>query len=129
MKISSIKETSLYVQNLARTEAFYVGKLNLQIINRKENRHVFFKAGSSVLLCFLAKATLNDEKLPPHGANGIMHIAFGVSQKYYDQTKADLGNIGIEIIHKREWPHGLESCYFNDPDGHLLEIVPTELWG
>jgi catechol 2,3-dioxygenase-like lactoylglutathione lyase family enzyme len=63
MKFSSIKETSLYVKNLDRTEDFYAGKLKLEIISQKENRHIFFKAGSSVLLCFLANATLSDENL------------------------------------------------------------------
>jgi catechol 2,3-dioxygenase-like lactoylglutathione lyase family enzyme len=127
MKFSSIKETSLYVKNLDRTEDFYAGKLKLEIISQKENRHIFFKAGSSVLLCFLANATLSDENLP-HGAKGFIHIAFGVSQENYRQTIVELEKTGVEIIQKKDWFDGLESCYFNDPDGHLLEIVPKELW-
>jgi catechol 2,3-dioxygenase-like lactoylglutathione lyase family enzyme len=126
---TQIKETGLYVQDLDRTEFFYNGKLDLEIISKSEGRHIFFKAGSSVLLCFIADATKNDEKLPGHFGEGKMHIAFEVPKDKYADTKKWIRSRGIEIEHEQQWGEDYHSFYFRDPDGHSLEIVPEGLWG
>lgn len=128
MHFKQIKETCLYVQDLDRTEAFYHGKLNLKVIGRSEGRHIFFKAGSSVLLCFIAGATKQEETLPPHFGEGNMHIAFEVPVEKYEEIKADILSTGIEIEHEQQWGKDYCSFYFRDPDGHSLEIVPEGMW-
>lgn len=127
MQFSQIKETSLYVQDLDRTEAFYNGKLGLEILTRVEGRHIFFKAGTSVLLCFLADATRNDEKVPHYG-EGEMHIAFEVPKENYEKAKSWIQSMGITIEHEQQWYEDYYSFYFRDPDGHSLEIVPGGMW-
>lgn len=129
MKFTSIKETALYVEELERTRLFYEGKLGFEVIGQKKGRHIFFKVGASVLLCFLSEASLIEDELPPHGASGIIHIAFEVSKEEYQSRKKEISDLGITIIKEQSWPHGLESFYFSDPDGHLLEVVPEGLWG
>lgn len=128
MHFKQIKETSLYVKDLARTESFYHEKLDLEIITKSKGRHIFFKAGSSVLLCFIADATQNDKKLPSHFGEGNMHIAFEIPKANYQDTKAWIRSKEIEIEHEQHWYDDYYSFYFRDPDGHSLEIVPEGMW-
>lgn len=127
-QITQIKETALYVQDLNRTEDFYHKKLELSIISKEEGRHIFFKAGSSILLCFLADTTRKSESLPPHYGEGNQHIAFEVPKAEYQQVKKKIREKGIEIEHVQSWGDEYQSFYFRDPDGHSLEIVPEGMW-
>lgn len=52
-----IKETCLYVADTERTRTFYADRLGLECFNHKPGLLVFFRAGSSVLLCFNADRT------------------------------------------------------------------------
>jgi catechol 2,3-dioxygenase-like lactoylglutathione lyase family enzyme len=91
-------------------------------------RHVFFRVGTSVLLCFDPKVTEKEKNLPAHYAHGPQHIAFSVSPKNYEDIKSCLVNVGLPITHTETWKGGLESFYFEDPCGNVLEIVPENLW-
>lgn len=128
MHVSQIKETCLYVQDLNRTAAFYHEKLDLEIISKSEGRHIFFRAGASVLLCFKAEATRREETLPVHYGEGKMHLAFEVPKEEYQQVKAWIQAQGITVEHEQEWAAGVYSFYFRDPDGHSLEVVPEGMW-
>lgn len=128
MHFSQIKETCLYVSDLEQTEAFYAGKLGLPVISKRNHRHIFFRAGQSVLLCFLPEATKQDTQLPPHFAYGKQHIAFETTEEEYQQWKQVLKEKKITLTHEQSWKEGLESMYFSDPDGHVLEIVPKGIW-
>ena len=126
--LGHIKETCLYIQDLDQAEAFYHGKLGLPIISRIEGRHIFFRAGTSVLLCFIPEVTKKEEKLPAHFAYGKQHLAFGIGKKDYAYWKSKMKEAGIPITCEREWKNGLYSFYFEDPEGHVLEIIPNEVW-
>lgn len=128
MRFTQIKETSLYIQDLDRTETFYHGKLGLKVTTKVEGRHIFFKAGSSVLLCFLAEATKDDDKVPHYG-EGNMHIAFEVPHKNYAEARSWIQSLDITIEHEQHWGNDFYSFYFRDPDGHSLEVVPEGMWG
>lgn len=128
MEILQIKETCLYVESLESCKNFYHHKLNLPIISHKKEHHIFFRAGSSVLLCFLAEKSKKQETPPPHYAYGKQHIAFEVAIAQYDSAKAFLSAQGITVSYEHHWPNGRFSAYFEDPEGHVLEIVPTGLW-
>lgn len=124
-----IKENCLYVSDLDKTEHFYHHQLGMPVIGKVPDRHIFFRAGSSVLLCFIAEATAKDTHLPPHYASGKQHLAFETSPEEYEGWKNKLRGEGIAITHEETWPGGHKSCYFEDPDGHVLEIVPAGMWG
>lgn len=128
MEFTQIKETCLYVSDLDRAEAFYHGKMDLPVISKVDGRHIFFRAGTSVLLCFIPSATRQEKELPPHYAEGKQHIAFEVPAKEYQKCKEAMRLKGISTTHEQEWKDGLESFYFEDPDGHVLEIVPFGIW-
>ena len=128
MQFIQIKETSLYVFSLENSKSFYNGLLGLEIISEAPGRHIFFRAGTSILLCFLKEATLSDKTLPPHGGSGQIHIAFEVEIENYEQARKEIQLKGIKIEHEHTWPGGFKSFYFRDPDDHLLEIVQVGMW-
>ena len=128
MNIARIKETCIYVTDLHAVRDFYSYKLQLPLISFVEGRHVFFKAGESVLLCFVAGRTRQEKDLPPHGATGSVHFAFEVPRHEYDASLQKVEAAGIEILHRHEWKDGLRSFYFHDPDQNLVEIIEEGLW-
>jgi len=129
MRFRQIKETCLYVQDLARTIQFYTEVLGLPIIGEVEGRHVFFRAGSSVLLCFRADVTKESKDLPPHFGQGHLHLAMECEADDYPRWKEKLGQAGIAVEHEQIWPNARKSCYFRDPDQHLVEIIVPGVWG
>ena len=128
MKIRQVKETCIYVKDLDQTQAFYQQVLDLPLIVKKPGRHVFFRAGTSVLLCFLPDASRRETELPPHFASGPAHLAFEVSVMEYENWKSKVSSAGIDIIHEQLWADKFLSFYFLDPDGHVLEIVQEGMW-
>lgn len=128
MNIARIKETCIYVTDLEATKQFYSYQLGLPLISLVAGRHVFFKAGESVLLCFVADKTLQEKELPPHGAKGSVHFAFEVSRNDYDAALQKIKEAGIAILHEHEWKDRLRSFYFRDPDQNLVEVIEEGLW-
>ena len=128
MDIIKIKETCLYVTDLAKTKAFYKGLLQFKVIGEVPGRHVFFRVGSSVLLCFIAEASRKPGNLPSHFGSGQLHLAFEVSKAAYASTKETIVKAGIPIEQEYDWGGGYLSFYFRDPDMHLLEVVMEGMW-
>lgn len=128
LTFTQVKETCLYVADLKRTRAFYEDKLGLECFSEVEGRHIFFRAGRSVLLCFIAEATKNDQSLPPHFGYGQQHFAFESTKANYDAWRLKIVNAGIPILQDVEWPRGGRSFYFHDPDMNVAEIVEEGIW-
>lgn len=128
-EILKIKETCLYIHDLEAAKAFYNGKLGLEIIHYQPEKHIFFRAGQSVLLCFNPDDSKVKTSPPPHFAEGNQHFAFEVKQSDYLKCKSRIESLNIRIIDKLVWKSGQESFYFNDPEGNVLEIVPVGVWG
>ena len=58
-----------------------------------------------------------------------MHLAFEVDGAEYEQWKNKIKELDIPITHEEKWGEKYQSFYFDDPDGHVLEIVPKGMWG
>ncbi|HEV3259786.1 MAG TPA: VOC family protein [Gemmataceae bacterium] len=130
MQIQGIIETAIYVHDLQATEAFYQDVLGLRVIGKEPGRHVFFQVGeASVLLAFLAEATLKGDQLPPHGATGPGHFALGIEADSLDAWRELLQGHGVTIEKEVEWPRGGKSLYFRDPAGNSVELVTPGVWG
>jgi catechol 2,3-dioxygenase-like lactoylglutathione lyase family enzyme len=128
MQITQIKETCLYIKDLESAKIFYNGLLGLPIITHVPEKLIFFRCGRSVLLCFNPNHSKEQYVPPPHYASGKQHIAFEVEASKYESSKTELQQKGIEITYEHQWPTGKHSAYFEDPEGHVLEIVPSGLW-
>ena len=126
--ITHIKESCLYVKDTAISKQFYMDKLGFPCIVHEEGKHVFFRVGTSVLLCFVAEDSRKKTYLPAHFAQGEQHFAFEVAKADYEQTRALCVAQGITIEQDEVWGNAARSFYFRDPDRHLLEIVEHGLW-
>lgn len=126
-QFNKIKETSLYIKDVERSRQFYHVLLGLPIISEVNGSHIFFRAGTSVLLCFIELSTKDQTNLPSHYAKGEYHYAFESDKEDYDTWKRHILESGIEIEHEQEWGK-LKSFYFRDPDRHCVEVIMTGMW-
>lgn len=131
--LDRLLETALYVEDLERARAFYVGVLGCGVLLDSARLLALDVAGRSVLLLFRRGAT--DEPLatpagvvPPHGASGAQHLAFAIPAAALDGWRARLAAHGVELESRVRWPRGGESLYVRDPDGHSVELVTPGLW-
>jgi catechol 2,3-dioxygenase-like lactoylglutathione lyase family enzyme len=127
--IEHLVEAGIYADDLSQAEAFYRDVLGLDVIMREPGRHVFFRAGQSMLLVFDPNTTLNGGVLPPHGSTGPSHFALGVPTESLGKWKERLVEHGVEIEQELRWPKGGHSIYFRDPAGNSVELVTRGLWG
>jgi catechol 2,3-dioxygenase-like lactoylglutathione lyase family enzyme len=125
--ITGILETVLYVADLERAEQFYRSVMALKQIGKEPGRHVFFRVGTGVLLLFHAERTRRSEHLPPHGADGEIHVCFTVAPAEYEAWKRRVQDHHVIIQKEITWPVG-RSFYFRDPDGNLLELADADIW-
>jgi catechol 2,3-dioxygenase-like lactoylglutathione lyase family enzyme len=130
MTIKAVVETAIYVDDLNATEAFYGTIMGLPIIGKEPGRHVFFQVGeATVLLAFLADATLKGDQLPRHGTTGPGHFALGVDTEAFCAWRNLLQGHSVAIEKEVEWPRGGRSIYFRDPAGNSVELVTPGVWG
>jgi catechol 2,3-dioxygenase-like lactoylglutathione lyase family enzyme len=130
VNIKAIIETAIYVADLDETETFYGTILGLRVMGKEPGRSVFFQTGeASVLLAFLAEATLKGDHLPPHGTTGPGHFALGIEAGALDAWRKLLPSHGVAIEQEVEWPRGGKSLYFRDPAGNSVELVTPGVWG
>lgn len=127
--IQNLVEATLYVDDLDRAEAFYRDVLGLELIGKEPGRHVFFRAGQSVLLVFNPESTQKGGVLPAHGAKGPGHVALGIPADSLDSWRSRLPEHGVQIEKEATWPKGGRSLYFRDPAGNSVELVTPGCWG
>lgn len=124
MEFLKIKETCLYVQDLEQALDFYHRVLGLPIIDYRESKHLFLRAGASVLLLFNPMDSRTKESPPAHYGGGKQHFAFEVKTGDYEDSKTEMMQKGIHIIDEVTWRSGRKSFYFNDPEGNVVEVLP-----
>ncbi|MEL7116518.1 MAG: VOC family protein [Pseudomonadota bacterium] len=132
--IKGLLEAALYVEDLDRAEGFYGNLLGLEKILRLDGRHVFFRCGTTVLLCFIAEETRRaqpgaDLPVPTHGATGPGHVCFAVDGDDIDDIVLRCEAHGVEIEADFQWPNGARSVYVRDPDENSIEFAEPRLWG
>ena len=132
-KLEGVIETALYVDDLERARAFYHDTLGLPLMSADNRFLAFDVGGRSVLLLFHRGATLETVRLPggtipPHDGSGPIHVAFSVAADDLAAWEARLGEQGVAIEGRTDWPRGGRSVYFRDPDNHLLELVTPGVW-
>jgi catechol 2,3-dioxygenase-like lactoylglutathione lyase family enzyme len=128
MNLRQIKETCIYTSDLDAARDFYHGRLGLEVISHVRGKHIFFRVGTSVLLCFNPDDSREKKSPPPHYSHGRYHFAFEVAAEDYEQHKAEIISKGIPIVDTVVWDSGQESFYFEDGLGNILEIVPVGIW-
>ncbi|MFL6317757.1 MAG: VOC family protein [Nitrososphaeraceae archaeon] len=131
-------ETCIYSSDLVKMKDFYIDILGLEFVSEEKDRHVFLKAGQSMLLIFNPNKTLANDmantssaQLPTHGAftpPSIIHFALEIEKQNYDNAKYMLNEKSIKIEKEVIWEKGSNSVYFRDPAGNLVEIITPGSW-
>jgi catechol 2,3-dioxygenase-like lactoylglutathione lyase family enzyme len=128
-----VLETALYVENLDRSEKFYRELFGFETLLSDERMRALNVGGQNVLLLFVKGGTTNSEEvpggtIPPHDANGEIHLCFAVEKDELENWKRVLASRDVEVISTVYPPRGGTSIYFRDPDGHLIELATPGIW-
>ena len=131
--LGRVVETGLYVDDLARARGFYVGVLGARVLLDTPRLLALDVHGESVLLLFQRGATLvpletSGGVVPPHGGEGVQHLAFAIAASELERWVAYLEQAGVAVESRVRWPRGGESVYVRDPDGHSVEFITPGLW-
>ncbi len=126
-KTNGILESSLYVDDVLASAAFYAKIFGFRMISDFGPRGCALEAAPhQVLLLFQKGASVAITS--PHDGTGELHIAFAIPASELDRWVRWLGENGIPIEEKRVWDAGGTSLYFRDPDRHLLEVATPGVW-
>ena len=115
--------------NREATIDFYQGLLGMPLVFEQPNldvpeeNHLYFDAGDGRLITFFVRPTRANAPTPnPEGIGNLHHLAMTVSRATYTQVATRLNAHGI-------WNTGpidrgfMDSIYFRDPNGQLLEMA------
>lgn len=132
-RIAGLLETALYVAEMAPAKAFFSDVLGLKPMLSTERLTAFDAGRQGVLLLFLEGASDADMPgpngtVPGHDGSGPVHMAFAIEAEDYDKWKARLAQREVPVRSEVAWPRGGRSLYFDDPDGHLIELATPGLW-
>ena len=117
-KIEFLDHVAIRVKDIEASVLWYKKVLGLNAVQKDEwgPFPVFLLAGKSGIALF---------PLAREGDSAIRrctdHIAFNVSRDSYDKAKVYLRNFGIPFVEQDQV--FFMSIYFDDPDGHKLELT------
>ena len=115
LPISGVYEVAIRVKELPRAEAFYRETLGLEVGLRDGRRNwLFLRAGGQA-----GMVVLQEDK----GEWPTQHFAFTVAEAEIERACAELHERGVDVSGPvfHEWMPA-KSIYFEDPDGHALEL-------
>ncbi len=129
MQTQGVHHITLVGSNRETTIEFYQNVLGMPLVFEQPNldvpdeTHLYFDPGDGRLLTFFVRPSRVDDPTPnPQGIGNLHHLAFTVSHAMYTQVALRLNERGI-------WNTGnidrgfMDSIYFRDPNGQLLELA------
>lgn len=126
-KTEGLLESSLYVDDLARSVAFYRQIFDFRVISDFGERGCALEAGPRQVLLLFKKGA-SRAITSPHDGDGELHLAFAIAASELDAWEAWLASNGIVIEERHTWDRGGHSLYFRDPDRHLVEVATPGVW-
>jgi glyoxalase family protein len=108
---------------------FYHGVLGMPLVFEQPNldvpdeMHLYFDPGDGRLITFFVRPTRTNDPTPnPQNIGNLHHIAFTVSRATYIQVAKRLQELGIQNTGPIDRGF-MDSIYFRDPNGQLLEMA------
>src|SRR5713101_1120516 len=129
IQVQGIHHITFVGSNREATIDFYEGIIGMPLVIDQPNldvpgeTHLYFDAGDGRLVTFFVRPTReNDPTANPEGIGNLHHLALTVSRSTYTQVSQRLNERSI-------WNTGnidrgfMDSIYFRDPNGQLLEMA------
>lgn len=129
VQVQGVHHITFVGSNRETTIDFYEGVLGMPLIMDQPNldvpgeTHLYFDTGDGRLITFFVRPGKADDPTPnPEGTGNLHHLALTVSRATYTQVAQRLNERGI-------WNTGnidrgfMDSIYFRDPNGQLLELA------
>ena len=118
LKVTGIDHVVLHVADLERSRKFYIELLGFTVAH-ESSWQSFLSCGSQQVALFQMRGGADI-----HAGAEMNHMALRLASGEYDDVKATLEAAGVTVHGRR----GDDRClYFDDPDGHHLQVlVPAE---
>lgn len=125
LRTEGLDHVALTVSDLERSSTFYSHVLGLKRKYEPGHEPSFVLAGGSGLALFRSDSYPVAEGVGGASRIRVMHVAFRVDRAQFDRAREELPSIGID---PRFEDHGsVHSIYFEDPDGHQIELCTYEV--
>ncbi|MDQ5822632.1 MAG: VOC family protein [Chloroflexota bacterium] len=129
IQTQGVHHITLVGSNREATIEFYEGVLGMPFVFEQPNldvpeeTHLYFDPGDGRLLTFFVRPTRQNDPTPnPEGIGNLHHLAFNVSRATYTQVARRLEELGIPNTGPIDRGF-MDSIYFRDPNGQLLELA------
>lgn len=129
IQTQGVHHITLVGSNRESVVDFYEGVLGMPLVFSQPNldvpeeEHLYFDPGDGRLITFFVRPTrVNDPTPNPEGIGNVHHLAFTVSRATYTQVAKRLNERGIKNTGPIDRGF-MDSIYFRDPDGQLLELA------
>jgi catechol 2,3-dioxygenase-like lactoylglutathione lyase family enzyme len=114
VQVTGIDHIVLHVTDVERARTFYTDVLGMSVYRQNE-RQVFLHAGTQGVALFKKGGDA-----PLATGNDLNHLALNVSDGTYETLRAGLEKHGVTVTGRP----GEDRCiYFQDPDGHRLQLM------
>ena len=114
IQATGIDHLVLHVSDVSRAKKFYTDVLGMTVY-RESDRQVFLHAGQQGVALFKKQG-----EVPLSTGNDLNHLALNVAAGTYEGLKADLEHHGVAVTGRPGEDHCI---YFQDPDGHRLQLM------
>ncbi len=127
-RVRSVTEVVYWVSDVERAVAWYQDRFDMVLTDHSPGQHAFLDAGSFLLAFFNPAdpgSDLGRSYLARTGGvrGDVYHVAFAVEPSSLDGNAATIRETGTEVKGPVEFESGRRSYFFEDPDGHYIELT------
>ncbi len=133
-RLGHLLETSVYVADIDRAQAFYQRVFGFELFLRDERMAGLSVPGASILLLFLRGGSTTPTPtdgggdIPAHDGVGGVHLCFAIPLGELAAWEAQLRAEAVPVESRITWPRGGTSLYLRDTDDNLVELATPGLW-
>ncbi len=120
LKVTGIDHVVFHVSDIERSKKFYIDLLGMEV-HHERSFGAFLRCGNGQMVALFQMPDVGEI----HGGNEVNHMALRLEAGEYEEVKARLEAEGIEVNGRQGDPHCI---YFNDPDGHRLQLLTPPEW-